>query len=282
MKIYYLTAFIAAMLLVSQLATVFSSQSAFASSCSISVLPPTLKSEYSPPLRGATASDQIMIATTITNGCIEHDQPFVAIVEVRNSDSITESLSWQSGILKGHDGQVAVGVLWIPSHGDNFELRAFVVSSLENPQILSATVTSNVTIAANPLDQDNEVYLSSSIGLSNLGVRDSSGKNFAMVPTGYPILISVDTTNLSYTHYEGLLVVEVRNAMGETVYLAQTEAEFSTGTEIGVQWFPSETGHYQLRAFAIISLEDPRILTQVITSELEVGNDWLLQEQDAV
>jgi len=278
MKIYYLAAFIAVMLLVSQLASL---QGAFASSCSISVLPPALKSVNSPPLRDVTAGDQLVIATTITN-CIEYDLPFVAIVEVRNSDGLTESLSWQSGILKGHDGQVAVGVMWVPSHGDNFELRAFVVSSLENPQILSATATSNVTIAANPLDQDNEVYLSSSIGLSNLGVRDSSGKNFAMVPKGYPILISVDTTNLSYTHYEGLLAVEVRNAMGETVYLAQTEAEFSTGTEIGVQWFPSETGHYQLRAFAIISLEDPRILTQVITSELEVGDDLLQQEQDAV
>jgi hypothetical protein len=278
MKIKYLDTSIAVtLLLVSQLVMVFSWQGASASSCSMSASPPSLSSTYTPPLSGAIAGDQLVIATTITNGCIEHDQPFVAIVEVRNSDGLTEGLSWQSGTLDGRDGQVAVGVMWIPSHGDNFELRAFVVSDLENPQILSPIATSNVTIAANPLDEDNEVYVSSSIGLSNLGVRDSVGKNFAMVPTGYPILISVDTTNLSYSHYEGLLAVEVRNAMGETVHLVQTEAEFSTGTEIGVQWFPSETGHYQLRAFAISNLDDPRILTQVITSELDVGDDWLQQ-----
>jgi plastocyanin len=122
-------------------------QYAFATSCALMLTQPSLKSINGGESE-ATAGEQLIISTTITNHCYEQDQPFVAIIEVRNSDGVTEYLSWQSGVLKGLTGNIEIGVSWIPAYGDNYELRAFVISSLENPQVLSRVEVSNITIAA--------------------------------------------------------------------------------------------------------------------------------------
>jgi hypothetical protein len=273
-------AFVLALCLVSQSVLLFDFNNASALSCGLIITSPQLADVTGGPVQAPTAGYQLFAATTISNPCSEGELPFVVIMEVRNSDGLTESISWQSGVFTAKDEQAQVGFSWVPSHSGNFELRSFAISNLEMPQVLSPFVTSNVTIASNPQMKDNDgvAYGSSSIELSNIGIRDSFGANYDQVPRGTLLLISVNAISHSYSSFPALLFIEVRNELGQTVHLLQTDVEFTWGTEIGTQWWPEEEGRYQLRAFAIISSDDPRILTPVIISEVRVGDDWVGQE----
>ena len=129
--------------------SIWSHPEAYANSCSISMTPPSLASQFSHPLREATAGEQFIITTTISNHCSKQDQPFVGIIEARNSEGVTEIFGWQGGVLKGASGETAIGISWVPTHGDSYQLRTFALSDLEHPVILSSVITTNVAIAAN-------------------------------------------------------------------------------------------------------------------------------------
>jgi plastocyanin len=120
---------------------------AFASSCSISVTSPEPQTVHSGGLEEIKAGEHFVITTLIINRCSE-DQPFISIIEVRNSDGVTEYLRWHGGVLKGSTGMTQVGTSWVPPAGGDCELRTFAISGLANPQILSTVMTTNITIAA--------------------------------------------------------------------------------------------------------------------------------------
>lgn len=113
---------------------------ASATQCSIQVTNPLLRSPSSASLAGVTAGQQFVITTTITNSCID-SLPFVAIIEVRNSEGVTESLALQSGVLEGPADSTEVGAYWIPLHADRYESRVFVISDLVDPAVLSDVMT---------------------------------------------------------------------------------------------------------------------------------------------
>ena len=108
--------------------------------------PPVLRSAYSPPLKDMQAGQQVMISTTITNNDAAQDWPSLVIIEVTDASGITTQISWQSGIVEA-DGQMNVGVSWMPEDAGTYELRTFVVSDLENLNILAKVSSSLVTVA---------------------------------------------------------------------------------------------------------------------------------------
>lgn len=109
--------------------------------------PPLLQSVHSSLIDHVRADDQLVIAFNARN-CNEMDQQsFVAIIEVRNSTGVTENLGWQSVVLEAN-GQTQIGISWIPTHGDNYEIRAFAISDFDNPEVLSPIRSSQVTIAS--------------------------------------------------------------------------------------------------------------------------------------
>jgi plastocyanin len=117
---------------------------AFASSCSLILTEPTVRTIGSHPISPLAPGEYLAIATTFT-GCAE-DTPFLTIIEVRNSQGVTEDISWISGVIEGMD-RVETAVSWIPTHGGSFELRAFAISSFDSPQVLSSVMTTNASIA---------------------------------------------------------------------------------------------------------------------------------------
>jgi hypothetical protein len=72
-------------------------------------------------------------------------------MEARNSDGLTESISWQGGVLNGVNDSAEVGFSWIPEHAGASELRSFVLSNPETPQVLSPFADS---IQAGPVEAD--------------------------------------------------------------------------------------------------------------------------------
>ena len=132
-------------------ATILDTNYAFAQSCSLDITQPELHSLHS-SLDSPTAGDYLVVATLAKNNCVE-DQPFVNIVEVRNSDGVTERLGWQTGVVKAPAGATQIGISWVPRAGGDYELRTFVISGFDDPQILSPIMTSTVTIEDDKLNR---------------------------------------------------------------------------------------------------------------------------------
>ena len=94
------------------------------------------------------------------------DQPFVIIVEVRDEDGVTVYLAYQSNKLAAGKNYT-MGVSWIPTEFCNadiattchstYQIRRFVVDSLENPTVLTLVDTLNVPVTQ-PASYVNKIY----------------------------------------------------------------------------------------------------------------------------
>ncbi|MGH9877871.1 MAG: cupredoxin domain-containing protein [Nitrososphaera sp.] len=109
-----------------------------------------MKTVFSPPIAGPEAGGQF-VTTTAVWGCREGSGSFVAILEVRNSHGITETLGWQAGQLGPPDDSVEIGLDWVPVRDGEYELRTFGISSFENPEVLSNVVrTRDIWLGESP------------------------------------------------------------------------------------------------------------------------------------
>jgi len=92
----------------------------------------------------ASKGQQIIIEREITNS-EDATQPFIYILQVKNSDGITVLLSWIDGELPPN-GSVRMSQTWIPDVSDQHKAELFVWESMENPKILAPmrSVTINV------------------------------------------------------------------------------------------------------------------------------------------
>jgi hypothetical protein len=92
-----------------------------------------------------TTGQQVVLTTNVKNND-DQSRPFVAIVEVRDADGITQMLQWQTGTMAAN-GDAGVGISWVPENAGTYEVRTFVISNLQNPQVLSEVVTTDVTVS---------------------------------------------------------------------------------------------------------------------------------------
>jgi hypothetical protein len=73
-------------------------------------------------------------------------QPYMIIIEVRNSAGVTVSLQFQSGTLDAYQS-TTIGGLWITGENDSYGIRAFVVSDLYAPEVLSSITGKEFTVS---------------------------------------------------------------------------------------------------------------------------------------
>ena len=97
--------------------------------------PPSIKDMTGKPLSSLAAGQQAILSTTVKNNN-DIVQPFVALIEVRDSSGITVYLAWQTGTLNP-SGQIEVGLSWKPEQAGSYEVRTFVISDLASPRVLS-------------------------------------------------------------------------------------------------------------------------------------------------
>lgn len=106
---------------------------------------PSLKDVTGNELSSVTAGQQVVLSTSVVNN-LDRAQPFAAILEVRDSSGVTVFLAWQTGSLN-QAGQTQVGLSWTPDNPGNYTIRTFVISDLNNPQILSKVMESQITVS---------------------------------------------------------------------------------------------------------------------------------------
>jgi hypothetical protein len=111
---------------------------------STTVTPPTPRDVTGDELDEVSAGQQVVLTTNVVNNQ-GAPQPFVALLEVRDSNGVTIFLAWQTGTLPAND-QTQVGLSWTPEEPGNYEVRTFVISDLNNPRVLSLVATSDITV----------------------------------------------------------------------------------------------------------------------------------------
>jgi hypothetical protein len=92
-----------------------------------------------------TTGQQVVITSNVTNND-DQPRPATVIVEVRDADGITVYLQWQTATIAAN-GEIQVGLSWIPEDEGDYTIRTFVVSNLTTPQVLSEVVESEVTVS---------------------------------------------------------------------------------------------------------------------------------------
>ena len=96
------------------------------------------------------------------------ESTFAIIVEIRDSNDVTTYLSWQSGKVDGN-GNYTMESSWTPTQGcafpneacDTYQIRTFVITDIDNPQILSAIYSiDGITVFGSKLESRSPLYYS--------------------------------------------------------------------------------------------------------------------------
>jgi hypothetical protein len=106
---------------------------------------PILVDQNGLPIKQVEVEQQMLIQLEITNNQ-NIRQKFAYIVQVKDSDGVTISLSWVSGELPAKDAIIAAQS-WIPEEAGRYEIEAFVWENIDNPVALSPIRTLNVTVS---------------------------------------------------------------------------------------------------------------------------------------
>ncbi len=98
---------------------------------------PVLIDAFGSPVGDVIAHQQVLVQSEITN-TQDRKQPFVYIVQVRNSEGITVLLSWMKSELFVND-KLKVTQSWTPEVPGKYKIEVFVWDSIDGKTVLSPT-----------------------------------------------------------------------------------------------------------------------------------------------
>ena len=110
----------------------------------IESLPITFSDGLGNALESFSQNSQIHIVGIISN---DHDfaQKFVYVLQVKNDENVVESLSWVQGEISPKQS-LDLSQLWAPEKSGTYEIETFVWSSVDDPTVLSTTMSTLITI----------------------------------------------------------------------------------------------------------------------------------------
>lgn len=106
---------------------------------------PVLVDVFSSPINRVVVNDQILVQSEITNKQ-DKRQPFVYVVQVKNSEGITVSLSWMKSELLVSE-KLKAAQLWTPDTPGKYDIEIFVWGSIEGQTVLSPSKKILVEVA---------------------------------------------------------------------------------------------------------------------------------------
>jgi YVTN family beta-propeller protein len=95
-------------------------------------------------ISSSNVGDQIHIVTELQNLSF-HKQSFAYLVQIKNQDGVTVSLSWINGTMTSKQS-LKPSLSWIPQEPDTYTITIFVWESITNPTALSPTHELEITV----------------------------------------------------------------------------------------------------------------------------------------
>jgi len=133
---------------------------------------PRIVDSFGNPITGAVNTGQlIQIATDLTNNQ-NIDQSFAYLVQIKDQNGVTVSLSWITGTLVANQ-QLTPAQAWTPSASGTFTAQIFVLQSIDNPLQLSKPLAKTIIVqGGTPSNYSRTSVLLS--GIVNLPVQGSA------------------------------------------------------------------------------------------------------------
>ena len=98
-----------------------------------------------PVFEHVNVNQQVQISADIANGQ-DQSQPFVYIVQIRDSDGVIISVTWITGLLNPIQS-FSPAISWNPDTSGTYTAEIFVWESLSNRDALSEMVTIKITVS---------------------------------------------------------------------------------------------------------------------------------------
>jgi len=105
---------------------------------------PILVDSFGETLTQISTYEQVLIQSEVVN-MQNRKQPFAYIVQVKDSDGVTVSLSWLTAELPANDS-LKVSQSWLPLTAGQYTIEIFVWEGIDKPTALSPTKIKNVQV----------------------------------------------------------------------------------------------------------------------------------------
>jgi hypothetical protein len=99
--------------------------------------------DKSPTIEGHTG-DHLSISAQIKN-MQRVNQNYVFVIQIIDSDGVTQNLSWQTGMLV-RSQSTEISSSWLPQQAGIYQIQIFVFADMDNPLVLSEKFAKNLTI----------------------------------------------------------------------------------------------------------------------------------------
>lgn len=121
------------------------SQTIIDNSC-IQVTEPKLASLQERPIDKPRLGMEFVISTAIVDSCPIKNQTFDVIIEVRNSDGVTEQIGFKSVTTNQTAALPKVDLNWVPNHVGDYEFRSFAIGGFDSLSTISRLMKTSITI----------------------------------------------------------------------------------------------------------------------------------------
>ncbi|MGI0012045.1 MAG: hypothetical protein ACREBU_01180 [Nitrososphaera sp.] len=105
---------------------------------------PIVKDAQGNLLSTASTGEIIILSVNVTNN-ENVPLPFVILIESRDEIGVTQFLEFHIGTLQGNRSS-EVGISWKPAEAGNYQLRTFLISGFDSPEVLTGVQTSDFVI----------------------------------------------------------------------------------------------------------------------------------------
>jgi hypothetical protein len=111
--------------------------------------PPVFLNVHGEYLDVAETGQQIMIMKIIENHQ-RFEQPFVALLEIRDSNNTSQYIAWQIGILPASNddtiGEATIGYSWSTNAPSTYQARVYVIDSFDHPNVLEPVAENEIVV----------------------------------------------------------------------------------------------------------------------------------------
>jgi hypothetical protein len=153
------------------------------------------------------AGQQAMISVSVLN-YDKADQPFTAIIDVRDDSNVSVHVEWVSGVA-APGGQTEAKLLWTAQDSGSYSVRTFVITGFENPEVISRVSSSHLMVTNSATLKDTFVP-GNLTGISKFAAISSGGQ--------YTVWFTLVDKNGKQTTYDGKATITITDSLGEQRY----------------------------------------------------------------
>jgi hypothetical protein len=174
----------------------------------------SIKNTSGKAIQQLNAGQQAMISVRVLN-YEASEQPFTAIIDVRDSSDVSVHIAWMSGTAEP-GGHFDVELPWSAQESGSYTVRTFLITNLESPEVMSGVSRSQLMVTKSDTLKDSFVP-------GNLsGIAKFAASSDGAYYTAWFTLVD---ENGKQTTYDGKATMTITDSLGELRYTGTVPVE---------------------------------------------------------